>query len=690
MDFKKNPRTTFKAVTRMTLQEAREEVEALREGIEYHNYLYYVKAQPAISDAVFDKLFRRLRELEEAFPELGSPTSPTRKVGAPPLDRLTKVKHNSPMLSLNSALSEAEAEEFDRFIRRNAGTDAIAYVLEPKFDGFSVEVVYRNGIFEYGATRGDGETGEDISENLKTIRPLLLRLQEPKGEKLPAFLAVRGEVIMSKKAFQKLNKERVERGEVPFANPRNAAAGIMRQLDSKKVADKPLDIFFYEILRIEGQEIETHWKELQKFQEWGLKTDAHNSRCTSFAEIKAYREKLASGREDFDYEIDGVVIKLDDLRLREKLGTRERSPRWAFAWKFPPKKEITVLETIVVRVGRTGMLTPVALLEPVDVGGVTVSRATLHNEDEVRKKDVRPGDKVRVARAGDVIPEVVERIEEPGKKRGKAFSMPKKCPVCGTEVTREGAYYFCPAGLSCPAQLIGHILHYASRNALNIEGLGDQIARQMVERGMVRDVADLYRLTVADLLELEGFAEKSAQNLYQAIQSANEVRLDRFVYALGIHHVGEHVARLLAEEFRNLDRLSRASREEMERVRGIGPEISESVEAFFVQEKNRRVIKKIVEAGVRVEDMPTPKADLILKGKTFVFTGELANYSREEAKEIVESLGGRASSSVSGATDFVVAGRNPGSKLEEARKRGVTVIDEAEFEKLIGQKTKKR
>jgi DNA ligase (NAD+) len=686
MAFKKNPRTTFKSVTKITREEARKEVEALREGIEYHNYLYYVKDQPAISDAVFDKLFRRLQELEEAFPELQSPTSPTRKVGAPPLDKLTKVKHTAPMLSLNSALSEAEAEEFDRFIRRNAGTDAIAYVLEPKFDGFSVEVVYRNGIFEYGATRGDGETGEDISENLKTIRPLLLRLQQPKGEKLPEYLAVRGEVIMPKKAFQKLNKERVERGETPFSNPRNAAAGIMRQLDSKKVADKPLDIFFYEVLKIEGLELATHWQELQKFPQWGLKTDAHNSRCSSFAEIKAFREKLAAGREDFGYEIDGVVIKLDDLRLREKLGTRERSPRWAFAWKFPPKKEVTTLEDIVVQVGRTGMLTPVALLEPVDVGGVTVSRATLHNEDEVRKKDVRPGDKVRVARAGDVIPEVVERIAEPGKKRGREFSMPKRCPVCRSEVSREGAYYFCPAGLSCPAQLIGHILHYASRNALNIEGLGDQIARQMVEREMVKDVADLYRLTVADLLELEGFAEKSARNLYEAIQSAKQVRLDRFVYALGIRHIGEHVARLLAEEFKSLDRLSQASREDMEKIHGIGSEIAQSTEAFFAQEENRRVLKKIVEAGIQVEDMPAYKANLLLRGKSFVFTGELENYSRDEAKEIVENLGGRASSSVSGATDYVVAGRNPGSKLEEARKHGVTVIDEAEFEKLVGQK----
>jgi len=684
MDFKKNPRTDFKSVKQMTLDEARLEVAALREGIEYHNYLYYVKNQPAISDAVFDRLFRRLQELEEAFPGLQSETSPTRKVGAPPLDRLKKVKHVAPMLSLNSALDEEEAEDFDRFIRRNTGSENIAYVLEPKFDGFSVEVIYRNGVFERGATRGDGETGEDISENLKTIRSLLLRLQNQDGPTMPSFLAVRGEVIMSRKAFQKLNKERVEKGETPFANPRNAAAGIMRQLDSKKVADKPLDIFFYDILRVEGRAFSSHWEELQTFPEWGLRTDAHNARCTTLEEIKSYRAKLAAQREELDYEIDGIVIKLDDLRLREKLGTRERSPRWALAWKFPPKKEVTILEEIVVQVGRTGMLTPVALLQPVDVGGVTVSRATLHNEDEVRKKDVRPGDRVRVARAGDVIPEVVERIKEPGKKRGPEFAMPKNCPVCGSAVFREGAYYFCPAGLSCPAQRIGHILHYSSRNALNIEGLGDRIARQLVEREMVRDVADLYRLTVEDLLKLDGFADKSARNLHQAIQAAKRARLDRFLYALGIRHVGEHVARLLAEQFGNLERLSRASREELEAVPGIGPEIAQSVEKFFAEEENRKVLEKILEEGVHLEAMAARKGELPLMGKTFVFTGELEKYTRDEAKEIVESLGGRAAGSVSGSTDYVVAGKNPGSKLEEARKRGIRVIDEAGFEKLVG------
>lgn len=671
----------------MGKEEARAEVEGLREGIEYHNFLYYVKDEPRISDAAYDKLFRRLQELEEAFPELQSATSPTRKVGAPPVEGLKKVHHTVPMLSLNSALSEKDVLDFEKFIRRNVDGEKVAYVLEPKFDGFSVEVIYRDGVFKRGATRGDGEIGEDISENLKTVRPLVLRLQKTGEGRFPSVLAVRGEVIMARAAFQELNKARIEKGETPFANPRNAAAGIMRQLDSKKVADKPLDIFFYEILKLEGfAEFSTHWEELEHLPRWGLKTYPHNRRAAGFEEVKAYRDQLAAEREDFEFEIDGIVIKLDELPLRDKLGTRERSPRWALAWKFPPKKEMTTLADIVVQVGRTGILTPVALLEPVDVGGVTVSRATLHNEDEVRKKDVRVGDKVRVARAGDVIPEVVERIIEPGKRRGKEFSMPGKCPVCGSEVFREGAYYYCPAGLSCKAQLIGHILHYTSRNAMNIEGLGDKIAGQMVDKGMVADIADLYSLKINDILGLEGFADKSAANLHGAIRSASKARLDRFLFALGIRHVGQHVARVLAERFRSLDSLRRANPEELEATEGVGPEIARSVAKFFAQEENEKVLKKLAKAGVTVEDMPAVAAGALLEGKAFVFTGELEKFTRDEAKKLVESLGGRATSSVSKATDYVVAGRSPGSKLKDAEKLGVEVIDETAFERLVGQK----
>jgi DNA ligase (NAD+) len=630
MDFKKNPKTQFKDTDKMSQEEAKEEVEALREGIEYHDTLYYIKNQPEISDSTYDKLFRRLQELEEAFPDLRSDTSPIRRVGAEPVDKLKKVDHAAPMLSLNAVLDENEAKDFDDFVHRNTKADMIVYALEPKFDGLSVEIVYEDGSFQYGATRGNGEVGEDISENLKTIHTVPLRLQR---NGIPSFLSVRGEVFMSKKGFQELNKKRIERGEDPFANPRNAAAGIMRQLDPKNVKDKPLDIFFYDALKIEGQEFSSHQELLEKFARWGLKTDPHTTTASSFEEVAKYREKLSQERDQLDCEIDGIVIKVDDYGQRAHLGIRHRSPRWALAWKFPPKEEVTTLEEIVVQVGRTGILTPVALLQPVDVGGVTVSRATLHNEDEVKRKDVRPGDTVRIARAGDVIPEVVERIKEPGKKRGKPFSMPGKCPVCGSETMREGAYTLCPAGLSCPAQLIGRLIHYASRNALNIEGLGEETVKTLVHKELVKEMADLYHLSVDDILGLEGFAEKSARQLHEAIQATKKPRLDRFLYALGIRHIGERVARILAQRYQSLETLQKADREDLEKIPEIGPEIAESVEQFFRQEENQNVLSRLEKIGFKVQDMPGKKGALPLEGKTFVFTGSLEDFTRDEAEE---------------------------------------------------------
>jgi DNA ligase (NAD+) len=681
MSFKKNPTTDFKDLHKLTKQEARQEAKALREGIEYHDYLYYVKNQPEISDAVYDKLFRRLQNLEETYPELQTDTSPTRRVGGQPMDELKKVKHAEMMLSLNSVLDEEEVKEFHRFISRNTGKKEIAYVLEPKFDGLSVEIVYENGNFRYGATRGNGEIGEDISGNLKTIKALPMHLRD--GRDIPSFLSVRGEVFMRKEGFQQLNRERIERGDEPFANPRNAAAGTMRQLDPKNVVGRPLDIFFYEILTSEGKTFSSHSEMLKQFPRWGLKTDQHNKKVSSFEEIAAYRQKLSDQRDDLEYEIDGIVIKLDDYEQRAALGVRQRSPRWALAWKFPPKEEFTTLEQIVVQVGRTGMLTPVALLQPVDVGGVTISRATLHNEDEARKKDVRPGDKVRVARAGDVIPEIIERVKEPGKKRGEEFSMPKRCPVCGAKVFKEGAYYFCPAGLSCPPQVIGRIIHYASRNAMDIEGLGDKTAKDMVGKGIVKDIADLYRLSVEDLLKLEGFAEKSSNQLYKAIQGTKSPRLDRFLYALGIRHVGERVARVLAQRYRSLDMLRKASRDDLEKTEEIGPEIARSVAQFFSEEENKHILDRLDKSGVKVKDMPQEKKELPLQGKTFVFTGKLENYTRDEAQRLVERLGGRATSSVSNETDYVVAGKDPGSKLDQAREHNVAILEEEQFASLL-------
>ncbi|NIV75617.1 MAG: NAD-dependent DNA ligase LigA [Gammaproteobacteria bacterium] len=683
MDFKKRPRTDFKPIDAISRDQARKEAAALREGVAYHDYLYYVKNQPAISDALYDKLFRRLEELEEAHPELRSPDSPTRRVGAEPVSRLKKVRHAAPMLSLQAVRETSEVEAFHRRVREAAGKRKLAYVLEPKFDGLSVELVYREGRLHHGATRGNGDVGEDISHNLKTIGAVPLSLRADGA--VPESLAVRAEVFMPKSGFIDLNRERIERGEEPFANPRNAAAGLMRQLDPRNVAGKPLDIYFYEILDADGDIPDSHHDVLARLGEWGLKTSPLNRGGSSLDDLRGYHERLSGRRDDLDYEIDGTIVKVDDRALREKLGVRARNPRWAIAWKFPPREEVTTLEEIVVQVGRTGMLTPVALLQPVDVSGVTVSRATLHNADEVRRKDVRPGDRVRIVRAGDVIPEVLERVPQPGVKRARPFSMPRRCPVCGAQVEREGAYCFCPAGLSCQAQLVGRILHYASRDAMNIDHLGEKTAQQLVARDMVHDIADLYDLSIDDLELLDGFARKSATQLHAAVQDARRVRLDRFLYALGIRHVGRRIARLLATELGSLLAVRGASAERLERIPEIGTEIARSVAGFFDEKQNRRVLERLRRAGVRVADMPSRRKRQPLAGKTFVLTGSLETYTRAEAKERIEALGGRATSSVSGETDYVVVGAEPGSKRDEARHRGVRTIEEGEFLELLGE-----
>ncbi len=681
MDFKKNPPGKFKSVGKMSPAEAEEEVDALREAIDYHDYLYYVKNQPEISDARYDKLFHRLEELEEKFPELQSENSPTRRVGAPPVSKLEKVKHASPMLSLNAALEQKEVKNFYDFIGKQHPDETVDFVLEPKFDGFSVELVYESGVLTYGATRGDGETGEDITRNLKTIHAVPLRLRREK--QVPDLLSVRGEVFMPKKGFQELNKQRVENGDEPFANPRNAAAGLMRQLDPKNVADKPLDILFYEVLQADDHHLSSHWESLKRFSQWGLKTCPDNKKTSSFKDIAAYHEKISSKREDLEYDLDGIVIKVNDYEKRKTLGTRHRSPRWAFAWKFAPKKEITTLKDIVVQVGRTGILTPVALLEPVDVGGVTVSRATLHNADEVKKKDVRPGDRVRIERAGDVIPEVVERVKTPGRKRAAAFHMPETCPACGATVYREGAYYLCPAGLACIPQLVDRIAHYGSRDALNIEGLGTKTAKALVQKELVKDIADLYTLSKTDIASLEGFSDKSSQQLHDAVQNKKKPRLDRFLYGLGIRQVGRHMAQVLAAKFRSLEKLKAATKEDLEKIPEIGPETARSIRRFFQRKENRRVLEKMTDAGVVVQDMPASEKPLPLKGKTFVFTGSLENYTRSEAENRVEDLGARAASSVSSHTDYVVAGADPGRKREQAESESVKILNENEFEELL-------
>lgn len=674
--------TSFTPVDTLSPETAREEARQIAEALAFHNHRYYVESQPAVADDVYDTLFRRLQALEEQFPELQSETSPTQRVGSAPVDELVRIEHQAPMLSLNSALEHAEIEDFHRFIERNSDGRSFRYMVEPKLDGLSVEIVYRDGTFAYGATRGDGRVGEDISRNLKTIPAIPLELRTAGNP--PAFLAVRGEVFMLRSGFRELNRRRTERGEEPFANPRNAASGTVRQLDPRNTAGKPLDVFFYDILASDRTDFATHTDVLELFPQWGLKTNPLNEVCSSVEELAAYRDRMAEAREELDYEIDGIVVKIDSYEFREDLGYRNRSPRWAIAWKFPPRKEVSAVEDIVVQVGRTGILTPVALLEPVSIGGVTVSRATLHNEDEVHRKDVRVGDRVRVIRAGDVIPEVSEVVDREAEGRDEPFSMPDTCPVCGTPVEREGAYYFCPAGLSCPAQLTGRLIHFVSRQAMDIENLGEKNIAQLVNRGIIETIADLYYLEAADLEALEGFAEKSARNVYDAIQGSRTRPLDRLIYALGIRHVGAHVARVLAERFADLEAVEDASVEELEAVPDIGHQTAESIHAFFAEEENRRILARMREAGVSPESVEAGTEGGSLSGTTFVLTGSLERYTRAEARRRIEEAGGKVTSSVSSATNYLVAGADPGSKLEQARKKGTTVLTETEFEELLG------
>ncbi|MFW6350845.1 MAG: NAD-dependent DNA ligase LigA, partial [Bacteroidota bacterium] len=651
--FIKIPFPEMRNVDDLKLKEARKETEQLREAINYHNHQYYIENDPDISDRKYDELFERLLKLEEKFPDLQSDVSPTQKVGAEPLDKLTKKKHIAPMLSLNSSAKEKEMKNFIEFVRKKTKGKKTEFFLEPKFDGLSVEVVYRKGAFNYAATRGDGLQGEDISENAKTIGSLPLKLRA--GNDFPRELAVRGEIYLGKEDFQQLNKKRIEKNKKAFANARNAAAGLVRQLDPGKVADVPLDIFFYEIIGSNSKEsdFESQQDLRQQFKKWGLKINDQSRRTNTQKGIKDFYRELESKREKLPYEIDGMVIKLNHRKLRSELGNRGRSPRWAFAWKFEPRKEVTTLIDIIVQVGRTGILTPVALLEPVEVGGVTVSRATLHNQDEVKKKDVRPGDTVKVKRAGDVIPEISGRVKSKGQKRKKAFEMPEKCPVCHTRVVREGAYVLCPAGLSCEAQLKGSLSHFASRNAMNIDNLGEKVIAQLVDKQLIKNIPDLYQLKPSDIEKLEGYAKKSSQKLHDAIQKSKKQDLDQFIYALGIRHVGQHVAKVLARHFTTLDNLSDASEKELNEIQEVGPEIAKSIVHFFSSRHNLDMLDKLKKNGLKIQEQKSSRSDK-LKNKTFVITGELEAFTRDEAKEKIESLGGRATSSVSDNTDYLV------------------------------------
>jgi len=671
---------------KLTKEEAKKRIEWLRKEIWRHNYLYYVLNKPEISDEEYDKLMEELRQLEEQFPEFITPDSPTQRVGAPPAKEFKAVRHVKPMLSLDAVHKEEDLRAFDRRIKKELAVESVEYVAEPKLDGLSVELIYEDGRYVRGSTRGDGINGEDVTENIRTIRavPLVLRGEEAD---IPKTLAVRGEVIMHIKDFEEFNKELIQRGEEPLANPRNAAAGSLRRLDPRETAERPLDIFFYEIMHYEadGIKIETHWEALQALKKWGLKINPYAKLCKNIDEAIEYHHEMEKKRENLDYEIDGVVIKVNRLDYQEKLGAKTRSPRWALAYKFPPRKEETQILDIVVGVGRTGTLTPVALLRPVDVKGVTVSRATLHNEDYIKEKDIRIGDWVKVARAGDVIPEVMDVIKERRTGKEKEFRMPNRCPVCGSHVVKEGAYYRCTGGLSCPAQLKRSIEHFASKNAMDIEGLGGKTVELFVEKGLIKKISDIYRLKKRDLLHLPRFAEKSAKNLIEAIERSKNKGLARFIYALGIPNVGEHTARILASKFRSIDALMDATEAELLAIKEIGPETASSIVNFFREERNRKEIEELKKLGVKME-YEEEKGKL--KGEVFVFTGALKDFSREEAKELVESQGGVVASSVSRNVDYVVVGEKPGSKYEKAKELGLKIISEDEFKELLGIKEK--
>jgi DNA ligase (NAD+) len=630
---------------------------------------------------------QELIKIEETYPELVTPDSPTQRVGAPPAEGFVSVRHRSRMLSLDNAFDYEELAAFFDRISRELGTKKISLVCEPKVDGVAVALTYENGIYVRGATRGDGEVGEDITANVRTIRSVPLRLLVTKP---PAELEVRGEAYLPKRQFEEINLERGEQGLPLFANPRNAAAGSLRQLDPKITASRSLDLLIHGIGYISGISFQSHWESLEWLRGVGFRVSPGAKRVASIDEAFAYCEEWQEKRHELAYEIDGVVIKVDSYEQQAKLGMTSKAPRWAIAYKFPAEQQTTIVKDIQVNVGRTGALTPTAILEPVRVAGSTVSAATLHNEDEIRRKDVRIGDTVIVQKAGDVIPEIVAPIKSKRTGKERIFKMPDKCPICGADVVRpEGEAVARCTGIACPAQLFERILHFASRGAMDIDGLGPAVVKQLLVKGFVRDVADLYNLTKEQLLEIEHFADKAADNLYQAIQRSKERPLARLLFGLGIRHVGSHAAELLAEHFSSIDAIAKANFEELVAIPEIGPTTAESIVHFFAEPRNKEVIEKLRSAGVRMEEEVVKAKAQTFSGLTFVITGTLTSFSREEAEARIKELGGRASSSVSKKTDYLVVGEKPGSKYEKAKQLGVKIIDEEQFLEMLTNSSKK-
>lgn len=664
---------------------AQKRISELRKIIEYHNRLYYQQDSPEISDAEYDRLMRKLLELEQLYPDRDIASSPTQRVGASPLAKFSSFTHLQAMLSLANAFSTEEILDFDMRVKRAVNVDQIDYVVEPKLDGLAVNLIYENGLFTRGATRGDGFSGEDVTQNLKTIHALPLSMKKSSLNPFPELIEIRGEVFMEKQPFEKLNRRRAKDGEEPFANPRNAAAGSLRQLDPKVTARRPLNIFLYGIGSVRGFDFSSHWEILQILSAWGFPVNPLTEQAAGISVCLSYFERIGSMRSALSYDIDGIVIKANQLALQKILGQVARSPRWALACKFPAQQAQTIIKDIVVQVGRTGTLTPVAVMEPVIVGGVMVSRATLHNEDEILKKDIRINDTVVIQRAGDVIPEVVKVILSQRTGQEIKFHMPRHCPECQSEIVRaEGEAAYRCVNLSCPAQIKEHIRHFASRGAMNIEGLGEKLSAQLFDARLVRDPADLYFLTKDRLLSLDRQADKSAEKLLSAIDGSKRPSLDKFIFALGIRHVGEQTAKILAEHFGSMNNLMNADIAALTALPEIGPEIAQSIVAFFAENKNREIMEKFHQAGLAPETK-SATTDATFKGRAFVFTGSLASMGRNEAKALVESMGGIVQSSVSSKTSYVVAGAEPGSKLDKARSQGIPILSEEEFLKRVGR-----
>jgi len=662
-------------------KEIENEINKLREVIRKHNYQYYVLDEPIISDHEYDKLLKRLMTLEQKYPEFISSDSPTQRVGAQPIEEFKTARHLVPMLSLSNAFSEKEILDFDQRIKKNYSQQDFDYIVELKIDGLAIALVYEDGILQRGATRGDGFVGEDVTQNLRTINSIPLKLREYNHMNR---IEVYGEVYMNRESFKKLNEERNKKGENLFANPRNAAAGSVRQLDSSITAKRQLDTFIYQATFPEEHDFETHMEVLEFLKKAGFKVNSHIEQFDNIEEAIDYCKSWKNKKNELNYEIDGMVIKVNQLALRERLGSTSRSPRWAIAYKFPAEQMTTVVEDIIVGVGRTGTLTPVAKLKPIVISGSRVQRATLHNEDEIQRKDIRIGDTVLIQKAGEVIPEIVKVIKEKRSGKEKIFNMPKKCPVCGSEVIKlaEEVASRCN-NISCPAQVKERIKHFVSRQAMDIDGLGSALIEQLVDKKLIKDFADLYYLKKEDLVKLERMAEKSSENIIKAIENSKKRPLSNLIFALGIRYVGNYASKLLAQKIDNIFDLQDKNSEDLVNISEIGPKIAESIVLFFKKEENLQIIKKLKNAGVNLISKEKIAEKQTLREIQFVLTGTLENFTREEAKDAIERLGGRVTGNVTKKTDYLVLGKEPGQKYQKAKEMNINIIEEKEFKAML-------